>query len=91
MLDQKLLSRYTESETPEIRKEKDSVTLFHFEPQAYASTDLRLKNCLVEQASIDVRTWRVSYVFKLIINPKVADRSMKTAFYELLKSYEVIS
>lgn len=67
MLNQKLLSEYTESETPEIRKEKDSVTLlneryntpntslllFHFEPKHYVSTDLRLKNCLVDRASIE--------------------------------------
>lgn len=67
MLNKKLLSEYTESETTEIRKEKDSVTLlneryntpntslllFHFEPHQYISTDLRLKNCLVERTSIE--------------------------------------
>lgn len=36
----------------------------------------------------EINTWRVSYVFKLIINPKEPNRSMKKAFYELIKTYQ---
>lgn len=67
MLDSEKLSTCLESETPKIRKERDSVTLlneryntpntslllFHFEPQLYASSDLRLKNCSVQRSSIE--------------------------------------
>lgn len=35
-----------------------------------------------------VHTWRISYVFKLIINPKQPNRSMKKAFHELMNSYK---
>lgn len=34
----------------------------------------------------DVKTWRVSYVFKLIINPRQANQSMKKIFYDLLST-----
>jgi hypothetical protein len=36
----------------------------------------------------DVNVWRVSYVYKLTINPKKEGASMKQAFYDLLKSYK---
>ncbi len=44
----------------------------------------------IEESKIppEISTWRVSYVFKLIINPREANQSMKTAFHELLKSYK---
>ncbi len=67
MLDSKLLAHYAESEKSEIRKEKDSVILlndryntpstslllFHFEPHAYSSSDLRLKDCALQHISIE--------------------------------------
>ncbi len=44
----------------------------------------------IEESKIppEINTWRVSYVFKLIINPREADKSMKAALYEHLKSYK---
>lgn len=41
----------------------------------------------IEESKIppEVKTWRVSYVFKLILNPKEPNQSMKRAFYNLLK------
>jgi len=33
----------------------------------------------------DVKTWRISYVFKLVLNPRRPNQSLKSAFYELLK------
>ncbi len=67
MLDVKELSHCLESESPKIRKEKDSVILlneryntpntslllFHFEPQRYSSSDLRLKDCSIQRTSIE--------------------------------------
>ncbi len=45
----------------------------------------------IEESKIPFQTnsWRVSYVFKLIINPKEAHKSMRTAFYEFLKTKSV--
>ena len=46
----------------------------------------------IEESKIppEVSTWRVSYVFKLIINPRAeSKKSLRTVFYELLKSYKV--
>lgn len=37
---------------------------------------------------LDVHTWRVSYVFKLMINPREADQNMKDSFYKVLQSYK---
>ena len=34
---------------------------------------------------MDVKMWRVSYVFKMIVNPKREGESMKTAFFEMIK------
>lgn len=44
----------------------------------------------IEESKIpsQINTWRVSYVFKLMINPREAGKSMKTAFYDFLKSYK---
>ncbi len=45
----------------------------------------------IEESKIppEVSTWRVSYVFKLIINPREeSEKSLRTVFYELLKSYK---
>lgn len=44
----------------------------------------------IEESKIpeDVKTWRISYVFKLILNPKQPHKSMKTTFYALFKSYK---
>lgn len=45
----------------------------------------------IEESKIppEVSTWRVSYVFKLIINPREeSKKSLRTVFYELLKSYK---
>lgn len=36
----------------------------------------------------DVRTWRVSYVFKLLLNPKEEQGSVKERFYDQLKLYK---
>lgn len=33
---------------------------------------------------VDVKTWRVSYVFKLILNPVGKDQNIKSAFFNLL-------
>ena len=66
MLDINQLKKLTESEITSIRKEKDSVILtndryntpntslllFHFEPNPFASTDLRLNNCTVKHHAI---------------------------------------
>jgi hypothetical protein len=43
----------------------------------------------IEESRIpsEVKTWRVSYVFKLILNPKDPGKSMKTEFYNFIKSY----
>jgi hypothetical protein len=43
----------------------------------------------IEESKIPpgVKAYRVSYVFKLVINPKIENQSMKKRFYELMKSY----
>ncbi len=43
----------------------------------------------IEESKIpsDVKTWRMSYVFKLIVNPKERDQSMKMRFFELMSSF----
>jgi hypothetical protein len=35
----------------------------------------------------DTKPWRISYVFKLIINPKEEKKSMKKAFSDLIHTY----
>lgn len=63
----KQLGELAKSETPKIRKEKDSVTLlnekyntpntslllFHFEPSSFTSSDLRLKESAIQRNTID--------------------------------------
>lgn len=45
----------------------------------------------IEEAKLPshVKTWRISYVLKLLFNPKNANQSMRTAFYEFLKSFPI--
>lgn len=43
----------------------------------------------IEESHIpkEISSWRVSYVFKLILNPKEPHQNMKTSVYNFLKSY----
>lgn len=45
----------------------------------------------IEKSEIpsDKKTWRVSYVFKLLINPKSRDQCMKKVFSELVEKFQV--
>ena len=36
----------------------------------------------------NINAWRVSYVFKLVVNPKNESKSMKKVFLELIKSFQ---
>lgn len=44
----------------------------------------------IEKSTVppDVKTWRVSYVFKLCINPREANSDMKRDFSKLMKKYK---
>lgn len=69
MLKSKELSHLLDTETVKLRKENDSVVLlnekyktpntslirFHFEPQHYTSSDLRLRGCSIKKVSVDGR------------------------------------
>lgn len=44
-----------------------------------------IENSVIPQ---DVRTWRVSYVFKLLLNPKKEQETVKERFLEQLKLYK---
>jgi hypothetical protein len=43
----------------------------------------------IEESHIpkETETWRISYVYKLILNPKAANQNIKAELYNLLKSY----
>ncbi|OJU79984.1 MAG: hypothetical protein BGO10_01440 [Chlamydia sp. 32-24] len=47
----------------------------------------------IEESKIPsgIKPWRVSYVFKLVINPKNENQSMKKVFYELMRSYKLLN
>lgn len=38
----------------------------------------------------DVNTWRISYVFKMIVNPKAKTANLKQAFFDLMSRYSPI-
>ena len=44
----------------------------------------------IEESKIPpgIKPWRVSYVLKLVINPRSENQSMKKSFYEIMKSYK---
>lgn len=44
----------------------------------------------IEESTIpsQIKPWRVSYVFKIVINPNIENQSMKKQFYELMQSYK---
>lgn len=84
MLDQKLIEQYTESETPKIRKENNSILLlneryntpntslllFHFEPHSYASSAARFHDCSIQRHSIQGKEL---YIFDDFFLPSECD------------------
>lgn len=45
----------------------------------------------IEQSQLpsDIKVWRISYVFKLLFNPKKEQESMRQAFYKAIKEYNI--
>ena len=70
---------YDKRGAPLLRTDCRNMRLIFFEGDIFHS---------IEESKIpdEVKTWRISYVFKLIVNPKEENQNVKAAFLDMARN-----